>query len=342
MKTQSVTYEEELFKEIHQKEQIVAPKAGALASMKEFMLSDMLIEQPIVRRRCYFQTEWSHINVARAKRPFSTAEFAADAKGTCFFCPGSEDKTPRDAQTGEDFISIGNPWTLRVFPNLYPWLLHHLNIVETNTHKAKLADLSFEEELDAVRTGAKITADFEKKGLHTMFFRNQGSGASLPHYHWQIGALPYIPEREDMELKAAKAFSQKYGVNLFDAILDAEREKDERFIAEDDLFGIIAPFAPRTNLETWIISKKPASSLTDFSDDEMKVMVGHLCKYLKMLYDKTSVDCLFIICHQLKAEADFRLHWEIFPIKPWSSAERGFYEFVVEVSPENTAALLKS
>lgn len=335
-------HEKELFVEIDEKAQIVAPQAGIPKGMDEFVISDNLIEQPIMRRRNYFTEEWSHINIARAKRPFATSELLVDAAGKCFFCPGAEDKTPRDAETGEDYIRLGsNPWSLRAFPNLYPWLLHHLNIVETSIHKASLGDLELKEEIDALKAGARITREFEEKNLHCVFFRNQGTGASLPHYHWQIGALPYVPERIDMELKSCRQFAAKHKENMFDAIIAAEKEKGERFIFEDDLFAVLAPWAPRTNFEYWIIAKKNVSSLSQLSEDEITRLATHLCGYLTKIFEKTTIDCLFILCHQTKADSDYRLHFEIFPIKPWSGAERGFYEFVVEVSPEHTAEVLR-
>ena len=367
-------WDEDLFVEISDVEVILPPESGVPAALSAYQREGRL-EQPVKRRKDYLTDTWCHINIARAERPWTVPSLHFEAGKTCFFCPGFEDHTPRAVSTGGDRLRMGEgSWHTRVFPNLYPWLMEHSNIVETPEHKTSLADIDAEEEANALTAAADFCREMEAEGRVPVLFRNHGWGASLSHFHWQVGALPRIPSHIREELDGCSQFSQKWQANVFDAIIESERARGERWIAEDEFSAVIAPFAPRTNYEVWIIAKEPVSSLAACSGDQIRSLARTLTRTLKVLYKVTQIDCLTVVCHQvpeawnasarhvLSSSAElvlskvegltvnsvegistgYRLHFEVCPFKHWAGAERGLGEFAIEVIPEKTALELST
>lgn len=331
----------DLFREIEDEAVILPPLAGIPPALKQFQSNEHII-QPIRRRKDYLTDTWCHINLARSKRPFAAPQLAHPNNAECLFCPGKEQFTPRDIQSGTDTARSGdNPWNLRAFPNLYPWLMHHGNVVESSQHKTSLQAIDEEEQLLALRTIRSICRKFEEGGLHPMVFKNQGWGASTAHTHWQYGALPYLPKRLKAELDAARKFSEKWGMNAYDAIMVSEKAYEARFIAEDDCLCSIVPFAPRTNYEVWLIAKERVPSLARASEQTLTSFSRHLAKFFQILYHDLKIDSLCVMLHQIKDAPDYRLHVEVLSFKHWAGAERGFEEYVVEVTPEEAAAFLR-
>lgn len=334
----------DLFVELKETLEILPPKAGIPPGLEKY-LRDGVLYQPLIRRKCQLTNNWAHMNMARAERPMARMALKME-QGDCLFCRGKEDKTPGWVETGGDYIRVGGEqWTLRAFPNLYPWLIEHLNIVETGEHKTSLAQLSDDEEIKAWGVAAKITSDIERKKAIPMLFRNHGWGASIAHYHWQIGALPYIPNRIHEELTTAQAFRKKWNVNLFDAIIQSEQKLGDRIIDEDEHTIAISAYAPRTACETWLICKQPVTSLAQCSDVQVASLCTQLNGILKRMNDACGIDTLNVIFHQLPATisgaGDFRLHIEIMPFKHLGGAERGFSEWAIEVTPEKAAEMLR-
>ena len=345
----AVVWEKELFFEIQEVAEILPPESGVPPGLEDYLNDSGVLVQPIIRRRNYLTNDMCHLNVARSRRPgnivgkSSTGGRAVDVPAKCPFGPGRESGTPRCAASEGDYARVGTaPWLLRSFPNLYPWLLDHLNIVETPEHKASSEDLVAEEELRALNVASQYSIEQEEAGRFVVLFKNQGVSASLAHFHWQIGSLSYPPVRIAEELERSKGFIGKYRLNIFDAIMNAERNKSERWIGENDVLALFAPFAPRTNHELWIVLKRNVSSLSQTTPEERQAMAEVLCSSVRNLFDASQQDDLFIIIHQLPPPyAELRLHIEIFPVKPWSGAERGFGELVIEHSPEDTALMMR-
>ncbi len=334
-------WDEDLFHETRGSAAVLSPAAGTPPPLKQFE-RDGRLEQPILRRKDYLTDTWCHLNLARATRPFVAPQLAKTEEARCYFCPGSKAFTPRDVKTQTDTVTVGDSsWRLRAFPNLYPWLAEHGNVVESPRHKVSLSDIDEEDQAAALLTIRRLCERFEADGLHPMVFKNQGWGASTPHTHWQYGALPYIPKRELCELETAQRFKQKWGRNVFDSIVEAERERKERFVCEDRSVACITPFAPRSNYEAWLILKSSLSSLTSAGNTELRDLATMLTRLLRVLFTELNIDSLIVVCHQLRGEDSYRLHLEALPYKHWAGAERGFEEYAVEVMPEQAAAFLR-
>lgn len=332
---------DDLFQELETDAVVLPPQAGIPSALQQFQSGER-ISQPVRRRKDYLTDTWCHLNLARASRPFAAPQLAHSDNPFCTFCPGNENTTPQDIETGGDTVRIGDThWNLRAFPNLYPWLTHHGNVVESSQHKVSLKDIDEEEQVRALRTIRDICRKFEEAGLYPMVFKNQGWGASTAHTHWQYGALPYLPKRLAHERASAKAFSKKWRSNVYDAIILSERTLGERFITENDNVCSIVPFAPRTNYEVWLIVKEEVSSMAEASEGAIASLANTLARLFRVLYERLNIDSLCAVCHQVRQDPDYRLHMEILPYKHWAGAERGFEEYVVEVTPEDAAAFFR-
>lgn len=337
-------WDKDLFVELKETLQILPPKAGLPPGLDKYY-KDGVLYQPLVRRKNCLTNDWAHMNMARAERPIAQMNLTMEQKD-CSFCAGKEDKTPGWVETGGDYIRIGdNPWKLRSFPNLYPWLINHLNIVESPEHKTSFSQLNDEEELQAWKVAAKITKEIEKQGVMPTLFRNHGWGASIAHYHWQVGGLPYIPNKVQEELTTAKKFYKQWKTNIFDALIQSEKAYGVRWIDEDEYTAVVATYAPRTAFEVWLISKVPVTTLAKCSKEQIESLCTKLNTVLRKLLAGPKIDTMNIIAHQLpktKYNKYYRLHLEIMPFKHLAGAERGFGEYAIEVTPEKVAEMLKS
>jgi galactose-1-phosphate uridylyltransferase len=330
----------------------VSPPAAGIPPELEPFYKGTTFNEPVQRRREYFTDTWCAINMARASRPFTTPPTSPAKLGAsdrCMFCPGKEDKTPRDPVTGEDtarIIGSDGKWKLRAFPNLYPWLISHVNIVETAEHKTGIEELTKEEIGSALTCIADLCKEYYRKNLFPVVFKNHGTGASIEHHHWQAGALPVLPRRIAAEQAGVHAFNKQFGSDAFSALLDLERKEAVRYIASlgtGEPVSLIAPFAPRTNFEVWIIPDKVApATLAEAPPQLLKNFAAALAKSFRALHQGANISSLSVLCHQsVPDDKEYRVHFKIIPYKHYGGAERGFEEFVVETTPEAVAETIR-
>jgi len=101
----------------------------------------------------------------------------------CPFCAGREDRTPPEA------LRIGDPWQVRVVPNLYPAFDRHEVVVHAPRHVRTMADLS-PAEVDAVaeawRERARAARSEGYGYVHAFVNEGRIAGASLAHSHSQL------------------------------------------------------------------------------------------------------------------------------------------------------------
>ncbi|MER3410946.1 MAG: hypothetical protein C4305_00455 [Thermoleophilia bacterium] len=132
---------------------------------------------------------------ARAGRPGAELP-PEDEIASCPFCAGREDRTPPEV------LRLGDPWRVRVVPNLYPALERHEVVVHSPSHLRSLAELP-ERQLDLVAQAwqARAAAATRDGLAYVHAFVNEGreAGASLPHSHSQLVWLrepPPVPASE--------------------------------------------------------------------------------------------------------------------------------------------------
>ena len=87
-------------------------------------------------------------------------------------------------------MRIGDPWRVRVVPNLYPAFERQEVVVHTPRHARSLAELD-DGELASVAEAWRRRRDTVPGGyLHALVNEGREAGASLPHTHSQLVWLP--------------------------------------------------------------------------------------------------------------------------------------------------------
>jgi UDPglucose--hexose-1-phosphate uridylyltransferase len=112
----------------------------------------------------------------------------------CPFCAGREDRTPPET------LRIGEPWQVRVVPNLYPAFARQEVVIHAPEHVRSFAELG-DEQVGAVAEAWQTRID--EIGGDVLAFVNEGqlAGASLPHSHSQL-VWTAPPHEELQELPA--------------------------------------------------------------------------------------------------------------------------------------------
>jgi UDPglucose--hexose-1-phosphate uridylyltransferase len=183
----------------------------------------------------------------RAERPRWNA-------AVCPFCPGHEHETPPEV------ARTGDPWRVRVFPNKFPFVQHHEVIVEASEHNATFATIAHAPEVVAMYVDRyRALRHFGTVAL----FKNHGvmAGASLPHPHSQIAALPFVPPRIARE---AEAFRRAPECPLC---------KVQESLAETASFRMIDPGARMFSNERWIVPKRHVPDMSSVDVVELAAML---------------------------------------------------------------------
>jgi UDPglucose--hexose-1-phosphate uridylyltransferase len=212
------------------------------------------------------------------------------------FAEGNEDRTPPEVWAlRPDGGGPDTPgWKVRVVPNLYPALGAgepdaaddpmrsgrgmpelftsrpavgaHEVIINSPRPVSTLVDLEPEEletAMDAWRTRMATHSD----AAYTHLIVNEGvlAGASLPHTHSQLYALPFVPAAVARERERFTAYYERtQGRNLLADVLQEEVRLRERIVAIDSEAVVICPFASRMPYELMLI---PRTARARFQDD---------------------------------------------------------------------------
>jgi UDPglucose--hexose-1-phosphate uridylyltransferase len=101
---------------------------------------------------------------------------------------------------------------------------------------------------------------------YTHLIINEGpeAGASLPHTHSQLYALPFVPAAVARERERFTAYYERtQGRNLLGDVLQEEVRLRERIVAIDSEAVVICPFASRMPYEMMLIPRQPRGRFPD-------------------------------------------------------------------------------
>ena len=100
--------------------------------------------------------------------------------------------------------------------------------------------------------------------VHLIVNEGQAAGASLPHTHAQLYALPFVPAAVARERERFTAYSDRtQGRNLMEDLLQEEVRRRERIVAIDSEAVALAPFAARVPFHLQIVPRTPAARFED-------------------------------------------------------------------------------
>jgi UDPglucose--hexose-1-phosphate uridylyltransferase len=212
------------------------------------------------------------------------------------FLEGHEDRTPPEVWALRP--GGGAPdtpgWKVRVVPNLYPALGDgepaevpdplakgrgmpelfasraavgaHEVVINSPRPVSRLFDLTPEElatAMDAWRTRMAVHAE---SAAYPHLIVNEGpqAGASLPHTHSQLYALPFVPAAIARERERFTAYLERtQGRNLLGDVLQEEVRLGQRIVAIDSEAVVICPFASRMPYEMMLIPRAPRGRFQD-------------------------------------------------------------------------------
>jgi UDPglucose--hexose-1-phosphate uridylyltransferase len=210
------------------------------------------------------------------------------------FREGHEDRTPPELHAlrpdGGDADTPG--WRVRVIPNLYPALVAaegdvadpltsgrgepdlfvsrpasgaHEVIVSAPESVPSLHDLGPDGLAEAMGVWReRIRAHDGAAYVHVIVNEGQSAGASLPHTHAQLYALPFVPAAVARERERFTAYSDRtHGRNLLADLLQEEVRRRERVVAVDHEAVAICPFAARVPFHLQLVPRAAAARFED-------------------------------------------------------------------------------
>ncbi|MBD3671237.1 MAG: DUF4931 domain-containing protein [Gammaproteobacteria bacterium] len=309
---------------------------------------------------------------------------------TCPFCRGNEDKTPPAIATYPEV----DDWSIRIVENLYPVLGddrqqnsvlsfglqqtmdgygRHEVIIDNDKHGIAVHDMSEDHLallLGAYRTRMEELYNSDDRLRYVLVFKNFGpaAGASIPHTHSQIIAMPVTPQNVLDEVVNSKQFYDKQHHCIFCSLIDEALtfeatiydknsgevrrkinvgqfvvERGERFIA-------IKPFASRYEWEVHILPVQHQADFLGATEEDLEDFARVLKRTMQRLDAVLGGAQYNFFLHSLPHDPDHvgceaSYHWHL-EICPRTSIPTGFELgsglFVNTVSPEEAAAELRN
>ena len=215
------------------------------------------------------------------------------------FVEGHEDRTPPEVYAVRP--GGGAPdtpgWSVRVVPNLFPALSNdgsppsaaadplaagrgqpdlfavrpavgaHEVIVNGPQPVSSLADLPVEQVEAAMSVWRERMREHSEAAGYVHLIVNEGkeAGASLPHTHAQLYALPFVPAAVARERERFTAYWERtQGRNLMEDLLQEEVRRRDRVVAVDSEAVALAPFAAKVPFHLQVV---PRAAAARFEDD---------------------------------------------------------------------------
>ncbi|HEX6227977.1 MAG TPA: hypothetical protein VFZ41_00775 [Solirubrobacterales bacterium] len=134
----------------------------------------------------------------------------------------------------------------------------HEVIVHTPEHLTAMAELSEERFAGAVDTWReRMRAQSDSAYVQLVVNEGAGAGASLPHTHAQLYALPFVPMAVARERERFGAYRERTGGSgLLSDILVEEVRRRERLVAIDEEAALICPWASRSPFELRVLPRR--------------------------------------------------------------------------------------
>lgn len=314
-------------------------------------------------RRNIVTGEWVIIAQERKGRPYHFGEQKHEEK--CPFCPGSEEMTPGETLR----ISDGEDWILRVVPNKFPAVCvenesvddrdlfyslcegtgRHEIVIETPLHDKTLHHLGKEQIFKVFTAYRERFVQLSKLQdiQYVQIFKNCGKngGASLPHSHSQIVALPFIPPRLRQEMEGAKRYYDQKGQCVFCEMIRAEVNSQDRLIYQNGHFIVAAAFAPQFAYEAVFL---PTLHQQDFGQVEDRVLyaLADAFENTMQMMEKILGEFPYnLVLHTVpygKEEDAYHWHLELMPrVSYHAGFEMATGTFLNSVSPEEAAKRIR-
>lgn len=205
------------------------------------------------------------------------------------FLEGHEAQTPPelDADRPAGGAADGPGWRTRVVPNRFPLLSEdappvaaeavpelfgaapaygfHEVIIQSPRAESGLGRLDAEQVTHVMAMWQRrLRANAQAPARHLIVNERIEAGASQPHTHAQLLALPAVPAIMARERERAEAYAvQTMGANLTTDYLQEEVRRGERIVAVDDDVVLLAPWASTGDYQLTILPRRSALRFED-------------------------------------------------------------------------------
>ncbi|MEI7890598.1 MAG: galactose-1-phosphate uridylyltransferase [bacterium] len=322
-------------------------------------------------RQDIISTDWVVIATARSKRPDDFANFQriADDKGVggCVFEDPVASGQEKDVLL---YHKADGDWTLRVFPNKYPAFsqgttskpiaegpyfampgVGYHEVIVTRDHHRQLAlmdTMEIAEVFDAYQD--RYLDLMNNKGInYVAIFHNHGkeAGASIPHPHSQLMAIPVVAPYVKLELDGAAKYHKSNRKCVFCNIMEYESEEKKRVVFENKNFIAFCPFASRVAFEVHVMPKKHSPYFERITNKQKVELAEVFGKALNAIYNALGDPPYNFYIHSAPCDGkDYpHFHWHI-EILPHTASWAGFeLDTGIEIStlaPEVAAQFLRN
>ena len=292
-------------------------------------MSFFIREDPLTGRK-------SIIASVRSRRPHLIREVSEEEPVQCPFCPGNEALTPRELFS----IRVKERWLVRVIPNKFSAIPNmHDVVIDSPNHEDDIDTITHMEELLRVYQ-IRCEHYYSVEGVRFVsLFRNRGkrAGASIPHPHSQILALPFYPKRF---LTESERFKKR---DVMEELIEKELESQERVLEVSPNFVVFTAYAPSTSYEVWIVPRRRiASFLLEDNLRELGEMLRNTVAALKaFLGEDMSYNITF---HSAPPGTEYyRYYIRILPrVQVFGGFEMETGDVIVSVAPEVCASELRA
>ncbi len=307
----------------------------------------------------------------------------------CPFCSGNEHLTPPTVASSPS----DEHWQVRVVENLYPVLGdnstssnlvfglqqaidgygRHEVIIDHPEHGIALQEMSEDHLvrlLGMYRDRIRALYATDERIQYVLVFKNFGpaAGASIPHTHSQVIAMPVVPENVYNEVVHSRQYYEKHRQCIFCSLIDEaltfeatiyDRESGsvrrqisvgQYVIERGKHFVAIKPFASRYEWEIHILPLKHQSDFIEISDNQRDDLARVLKRAMARLDAVIGGAQYNFFLHSLPhnrtfADSSASYHWHL-EICPRTSIPTGFELgsglFVSTISPEQAAQQLRA
>jgi UDPglucose--hexose-1-phosphate uridylyltransferase len=214
------------------------------------------------------------------------------------FLEGHEDRTPPELFRAGGGEPDTPGWSVRVVPNLYPALTadaadpaadaypdlftaiaarggHEVvvNAPQPLVSLSQLEPAQVAAALEVWRARIRHHTGAGAAYVHAIVNERREGGASLPHTHAQVYALPFVPAQVARERERFGAHATRtMGGNLLGDLVQEEVRRRERIVAVDDEAVLIAPYASRLPFQLLLAPRRPQPR---FEDDSVGAALLH-------------------------------------------------------------------
>lgn len=229
----------------------------------------------------------------------------------------------------------------------------------TSDHDSSFARLDAARARLVVDAWADRTAELaDLPGVaHVYCFENHGTeiGVTLAHPHGQIYAYPFVPPRVTAVAENLAAYRMSHGGNLFEDLLDTERQAGTRVVAANEEWTAFVPPFARWPYEVMLFPHRRATDIPDLDDAQRDAFARLYLDVLGRFADRFDSLMPYISAWNQPPTPnagvprdEWWLHLQLFSfrraegkLKYLAGSESGMGVFVTDTVPETVAAELR-